>query len=464
MDGSEYDVIIMGTGITESILSGLLSLEGRKVLHLDRNSYYGDSGASLNITSLWKTFRPNEEVPKELGANRDWNVDLIPKFIMSFGKLVKMIIKTKVSDYLSWKSVDGSYVYQYSKGGFFSNEGGKIEKVPASDSEALASNLMSFFEKRKCQSFFKFVQQYNPNDASTFNQKEKNPSGLTFGQFVKTFDLELNTIDFIGHAIALYTSDDFINRPAVEVISKVQLYIESNGRFGNSPFIYPVYGLAGIPESFARKSAVYGGTYMLNVTVKSLTFDSSKNLSTFTGVFDGVEGNAKAKIVIANPAYYNLLGASKLVKPISKTIRCICIMDHPIPNTDNKNSVQIIIPQKQSGRKSDIYIMQMTHTHGVCKKGCFLAIISTTAESDQPDKDLKLAYDIIGPVLHKFVTEEIVYESVSSNAVNNWYVTSTLDATSHFESAAENVIDIYKKITGKDLDLNIDKEMKEQNN
>ena len=37
-----------------------------------------------------------------MGANRDWNVDLIPKFIMSFGKLVKMIIKTKVSEYLNW--------------------------------------------------------------------------------------------------------------------------------------------------------------------------------------------------------------------------------------------------------------------------------------------------------------------------------------------------------------------------
>lgn len=30
----EYDVIVMGTGLTECILSGLLSVEGKKVLHL----------------------------------------------------------------------------------------------------------------------------------------------------------------------------------------------------------------------------------------------------------------------------------------------------------------------------------------------------------------------------------------------------------------------------------------------
>lgn len=462
MDGSEYDVIVMGTGITESILSGLMSLEGRKVLHIDRNPYYGDSGASLNITSLWKQFRPDQEVPKELGANRDWNVDLIPKFIMSFGKLVKMIIKTKVSEYLNWKPVDGIFVYQWQKGGFFTKEGGRIEKVPATAKEALSSDLMSLLEKRRCHSFMSFVTEFDIKKPETYKKKETDPRNVTFGQFIKYWDLEDNTIDFLGHAVALYTSDDFLNRPALEVLDKMQLYIESNGRFGNSPFIYPVYGLAGIPESFARKCAVYGGTFMLNVTCKSLTFDPQTNLSTFTGSFDGVEGTAKAKMIIANPAYYQALGHGKLIKPVSKTIRCICIMDHPIPNTDNCNAVQIIIPQKQTGRKSDIYVMQIGPSHGVCKKGYYLAICSTTAEAKTVDEDLKLAFNIIGPVLHKFVTEEIVYESASKDVTNNWFVTSTLDATSHFESAAENVMEIYRKITKKELDLNIDKEMKEQ--
>lgn len=56
-------------------------------------------------------------------------------------------------------------------------------------------------------------------------------------------------------------------------MTKLQLYLNSQGRFGDSPFIYPVYGLSGIPESFSRKSAVYGGTYMLNVELKSISED-----------------------------------------------------------------------------------------------------------------------------------------------------------------------------------------------
>ena len=56
---------------------------------------------------------------------------------MAFGKLVKMMIKTGVSKYLNWKCVDGTYVYQWQKGGMFSSKGGKIIKVPGNDKEAL---------------------------------------------------------------------------------------------------------------------------------------------------------------------------------------------------------------------------------------------------------------------------------------------------------------------------------------
>jgi Rab GDP dissociation inhibitor len=37
----EYDVVVLGTGLTECILSGVLSVKGKKVLHIDRNDHYG---------------------------------------------------------------------------------------------------------------------------------------------------------------------------------------------------------------------------------------------------------------------------------------------------------------------------------------------------------------------------------------------------------------------------------------
>jgi len=49
-----YDVIILGTGLTECVLSGLLSVDGMKVLHLDKNDYYGGACSSLNLDQMWK--------------------------------------------------------------------------------------------------------------------------------------------------------------------------------------------------------------------------------------------------------------------------------------------------------------------------------------------------------------------------------------------------------------------------
>ena len=52
MQDETYDVIVLGTGLTECILSGVLSVEGKKVLHMDRNDYYGGESASLNLQQV----------------------------------------------------------------------------------------------------------------------------------------------------------------------------------------------------------------------------------------------------------------------------------------------------------------------------------------------------------------------------------------------------------------------------
>ena len=43
----EYDAIIMGTGLTECTIAGLLSVQGKRVLHLDRYNLYPSSSIHL---------------------------------------------------------------------------------------------------------------------------------------------------------------------------------------------------------------------------------------------------------------------------------------------------------------------------------------------------------------------------------------------------------------------------------
>ncbi len=324
----EYDVIVLGTGLKECILSGLLSVKGKKVLHLDKNGYYGADTASLNITNLWAKFRPGVEPPKEYGHNRDWNVDLIPKFIMANGNLVKILLHTKVTRYLEWKCVDGSYVYQYQKGGLLSSAKAVVHKVPANDSEALKSPLMGLWEKKRCRSFYIYIQDVDFNDPKTW--KDTDLTKATMREVFKKFKLEENTIDFLGHAVALFSNDSYLDMPAIDALKKVQLYMESLGKYGDSPFLYPIYGLGGLPESFSRLCAIHGGTYMLNTKVDEILFKDGK----VCGIKSGEE-EAKAPLIICDPSYVTSLGK---VQEVGKVIRAICIMDHPIPNTHDATS------------------------------------------------------------------------------------------------------------------------------
>ncbi|CAH0392848.1 unnamed protein product [Bemisia tabaci] len=49
---SSYDVIVVGTGMTESIIAAAASRVGQRVLHLDSNSYYGDLWATFNFKGI----------------------------------------------------------------------------------------------------------------------------------------------------------------------------------------------------------------------------------------------------------------------------------------------------------------------------------------------------------------------------------------------------------------------------
>jgi len=429
----QYDAIVLGTGFKECVLSGLLSVDGLKVLHMDRNNYYGGASASLNLNQVFQQFRDSATPPQALGASRDYNVDLIPKFITATGLLVQMLLHTDVTRYLDFKQVDGSFVVR----------GGKIFKVPATDKEALASPLMGLFEKRRCQKFLSFFQEYDPADPKThkgFNFATKTPREL----MSKDFGLEPDTIDFLGHAVALYLDDDYLDHPGVvDFWKRTQLYYESLSRYSKSPYIYPLYGLGELPQAFARLSAIYGGTYMLNKPVDEIIYEG--------GVAVGVKSEgevAKCKIIIGDPSYF-----PEKVKKTGQVIRIVCILNHPIPDTNNSDSCQIIIPQKQAKRKSDIYIGCISFPHNVCPQGKYIAICSTTVETNDPVKELKPALDILGPIVEQFVSVTDSYEPLSDGTQDKVFISTTYDATSHFETTCEDVMHIYKRVTGKDLVL-----------
>ncbi|KAM5577057.1 guanosine nucleotide diphosphate dissociation inhibitor [Rosa sericea] len=432
----EYDVIVLGTGLKECILSGLLSVDGLKVLHMDRNDYYGGESTSLNLNQLWKRFRGDDKPPETLGSSRDYNVDMIPKFMMANGGLVRVLIHTDVTKYLNFKAVDGSFVYNK----------GKIHKVPANDVEALKSPLMGLFEKRRARKFFLYVQDYEETNPKSHEGMDL--SQVTARDLISKYGLDDNTVDFIGHALALHRDDNYLGEPALDFVKRMKLYAESLARFqGGSPYIYPLYGLGELPQAFARLSAVYGGTYMLSKPECKVEFDESGKAFGVTS-----EGEtAKCKKVVCDPSYL----PDKVTK-VGKVARAICIMSHPIPNTNDSHSVQVILPQKQLGRKSDMYLFCCSYSHNVAPSGKYIAFVLTEAETDNPQVELKPGTDLLGPVDEIFFDTYDRYKPTNESDVDHCFISGSYDATTHFETTVQDVIDMYSKITGKVLDLTVD--------
>jgi len=426
----EYDCVILGTGLKECILSGILSVEGKKVLHMDRNNYYGGDCASLTLNQLYTQFNKGTP-PATLGANRDYNVDLIPKFIMSCGMLVQMLVKTDVTRYLEFKSVDGSFVVHE----------GKVYKVPSTTGEALKSSLMGMLEKRRCAKFLEFVGDYEDDNPKTHQGLDLKK--MTTKQLFDHFGLKPDTVDFVGHAMALYSNDDYLNEPATEPAKRIKLYGESVLRYGNSPYIYPLYGLGEMPQGFARLSAIYGGTYMLNKKFDEVVLEN--------GVVRGVKSEgevAKCKFVIGDPSYF-----PDRSKKVGQIVRAICILSNPIPNTNNAESAQIIIPQRELKRKNDIYIGCVSFAHNVAPKGKYIAIVSTIVETANPEKEIEPGLKLLGPITEMFLRVEDLFVPKEDGKREQIFISQSYDPQTHFEETCRDILDIYKRITGKDLDL-----------
>jgi len=141
---------------------------------------------------------------------------------------------------------------------------------------------MGFFEKRKFRNFLIFLSNYDKTKPATYH-KGKTLDQITTRQLYEDFGLDANTQSFTGHAMALHRDDDYLEQPAEATAEAIQLYVYSLERYGKSPYIYPMYGLGGMPEGFSRLCAIHGGTFMLNKGVDEVLFENGKAWGIKTG-------------------------------------------------------------------------------------------------------------------------------------------------------------------------------------
>jgi len=333
----------------------------------------------------------------------------------------------------------------------------------------MKSSLMGMMEKTRMMQFTLWVAKAKLSDRSTWiagTMKKTNLAldTMTGDKFFAYWGLEKTTIEFLTHACCLYRDDSYKSRPAIELVQRMQLYLDSKTRFNGmtSPYLYPLFGLGELPQSFARLAAVHGGTYMLNrgdddgpvfgegeFTVEYDEAGVAKGVKTM-----GVVANAK--IVVGDPSYF-----PSMVNKVGAVVRAIVLTDTPVDFTNNNTSYQVIFPGASIGRTNDLYLFCCSNPHKVAPDGKFIVFVSTTVEGEWgtasaetvAQTELAAGLSLLKSPLRIFYDMYDLHVPKEKGTTDKVFISESFDATTHFETAITDVLSMYERIMGEKLVL-----------
>ncbi|KAL5637217.1 hypothetical protein ACGC1H_001009 [Rhizoctonia solani] len=248
---SHFDAVVIGTGLTQSIVAGALAAANKPIIHIDESESYGGPHASLALSELSSfnpTFHPSL-------VSRQYSISLTPHLIPATGPFIAALVNSGVSRYGSF--VLPKRVVVRTQEGF--------KNVPANKQDVFKDKAIGLVQKRRLIKFLMFATG-DFEGSSELNGKETTPL-LEFVRDVFGIDKEL--AEALSYAVAFCVDTKDQTLPA---LLRTRTYLRSVGRYGPSPFLIGHYGGSGeLAQGFCRTCAVGGGTYVLGRKIVSIT-------------------------------------------------------------------------------------------------------------------------------------------------------------------------------------------------
>lgn len=293
------DILILGTGLAESILASALAWQGVEVLHVDRNNYYGDLSSTLTIDQVKKWClevnhgRVNHFLDarvyiaggkhNNLFRSRDYGIDLSPRIMFAQLDFLALLIKSRVYKYLEFQSLSNFHVFE--------NDNFKSKISNTTKEEIFTDKSLTLATKRSLMKFLKFVLQDNNDPAK--KQLLLDNSKTQIEDFLETqFNLKLPQVDELIYSIGLVNKK---NTRTPEAIARIKRFLISFDVYGSFPVMVLKFGGPGeISQGFCRSAAVAGATYKLDT--KLADYDPETKIAKFN---DGSAVKINEKIVVS---------------------------------------------------------------------------------------------------------------------------------------------------------------------
>jgi len=95
----------------------------------------------------------------------------------------------------------------------------------------------------------------------------------------------------------------------------------------------------------------------------------------------------------------------------------------------------------------------VSNSNQVSPKGWFIAMVSTTVETNNPEQEVFPGLQLLGPIIEKFVTVSDLYDPLDLGRESQVFISRSYDATTHFETTCQDVLDVFKRATEEDFDF-----------
>jgi RAB protein geranylgeranyltransferase component A len=77
----------------------------------------------------------------------------------------------------------------------------------------------------------------------------------------------------------------------------------------------------------------------------------------------------------------------------------------------------------------DIYVTAVSSIHNVAPKGKYIALVSTTVETDNPERECLPGLKLLEPITEKFVSISDSYVPTDDGTESQIFISTTYDAT-----------------------------------
>ena len=107
-------------------------------------------------------------------------------------------------------------------------------------------------------------------------------------------------------------------------------------------------------------------------------------------------------------------------------------------------------------RKNDVFVSVLSKDLEVCPKGYYLAIVSTEVETANPKEEVAIGIKQLGDsIIRRFDGITETYAPLEDGTESRQFITKSYDSTSHFEYESREILQIYERIVGEPVNMDV---------